>query len=138
MNINGRKICTFWRVFFFSQIQYEIMSLDIFNFLQKKQHVGINHIDDSLKMKFCFFYFLSHCLAWYSVQSVQCPVSPIISFYTENITKHIAPSIGRRHKFLALFFFGPSHLRGLVKYRFDPHLKSIKSIFRSCSSHEAV
>ena len=44
------------------------MSLDIFNFLQKKQHVRINKIDDSLKIKFCSFYFLSHCLTWYSVQ----------------------------------------------------------------------
>ena len=44
------------------------MSLDIFNFLQKKQHVRINKIDDSLKIKFRFFYFLSHCPTWYSVQ----------------------------------------------------------------------
>ena len=44
------------------------MSLDIFNFLQKKQHVRINKLDDSLKIKFRFFYFLTHCLTWYSVQ----------------------------------------------------------------------
>ena len=33
------------------------MSLDIFNFFEKKQQVEINIIDVLLKIKFLFFYF---------------------------------------------------------------------------------
>ena len=33
------------------------MSLDIFNFFEKKQQVEINIIDELLKIKFLFFYF---------------------------------------------------------------------------------
>ena len=33
------------------------MSLDIFNFYEKKQQVEINIIDELLKIKFLFFYF---------------------------------------------------------------------------------
>ena len=44
------------------------MSLDIFCFLEKNQQGIINKLDELLKIRFQFPYFLRHCPTWDSVQ----------------------------------------------------------------------